>query len=102
ARIGCAFTLRAASANRLSSRPVMATRAPAPASTCAMARPMPLLPPVINAVAFCRFMFPPVFAGTSPDSCEDAPEYTTELYLRPILLPGGIHANRSKTFHRQP
>ena len=42
-----------------SSRPVIATRAPLAARDCAMARPMPLLPPVINATAFRKFILPP-------------------------------------------
>ena len=35
------------------------TRAPLAARDCAMARPMPLLPPVINATAFRKFILPP-------------------------------------------
>src|SRR5947207_7232464 len=46
----------AACDGRSLSRPVMATREPAPASDLAIARPMPLEPPVINAVAPLRFI----------------------------------------------
>src|SRR5262245_28465432 len=48
------FTARSSSAWR---RPVMKTRAPSAANRCAVARPMPLLPPVITAI------FPSSFFG---------------------------------------
>src|SRR5579864_2243986 len=57
--MACTFRVPAVSASLRSSRPVMATRAPLAARVWAMARPMPLLPPVINATAFCRFILAP-------------------------------------------
>src|ERR1700691_3463580 len=45
----------------------MATRAPLAASDWATARPMPLLPPVIKATAFRRFILPPHEIEPSPD-----------------------------------
>src|ERR1700738_3079983 len=57
--MGCPPNPRAAAARRSLSRPVMATRAPLAARDCAMARPMPLLPPVTNAAAFFKFIFSP-------------------------------------------
>ena len=58
ARMGDAFNDLAASASFRSSRPVIATLAPESASIFAVEYPIPLLPPVTSAVAFCRFIFP--------------------------------------------
>src|SRR5581483_6869698 len=57
--MACTPTLCAASVSRFLSRPVIATRAPASANDCAIARPIPRLPPVINATEFFRFINPP-------------------------------------------
>src|SRR5207249_8674404 len=56
ARIGTACNISAALYNFFSSRPVIATRVPASMRTLAIASPIPLLPPVMSAVAFRRFM----------------------------------------------
>src|SRR5688572_30926044 len=53
--MGCAPISLLAAASRFSSRPVMATFAPAAMNALAIARPMPLEPPVTNAVAPVRF-----------------------------------------------
>src|SRR6266545_1728715 len=54
--MGCAPNSLAASASRRSSRPVIATRDPAPASAFAMESPIPLVPPVTSTVAPWRFI----------------------------------------------
>src|SRR5450631_4284677 len=58
--MGCAPSACAVAVSFCSSRPVMATRAPAPASEAAIARPIPALPPVMSTVAFVRFMIRPL------------------------------------------
>ena len=54
--MGVAPTAFAAAFNRASSRPVMATRDPASTRAFAIARPIPLDPPVTSAVRFLRFI----------------------------------------------
>jgi hypothetical protein len=57
--MGKTFKARAVSVKRILFRPVIATRDPLEASASAMARPMPLDPPVIKADAFRSSMSPP-------------------------------------------
>src|SRR5262249_37370006 len=56
ARIATACSASAALYNFFSSRPVIATWAPASIRTFAIEYPIPLLPPVTSAVAFCNFI----------------------------------------------
>src|SRR6266849_10907132 len=50
-------------------RPVIATFAPSSFRRCALARPIPLFPPVITATFPCkRFIIPPLNAAPEPGS----------------------------------